>query len=860
MLKRNILLSFLVSIYLFSQAQEEGYALQLDSLSEIKDSSLNINLDFDYNNPKLYEIGGVTVNGIKNLNKSAIIKLSGLIVGDRIKIPGDNISSAISKLWEQGLFEDIKINAEKINGDIIFLNIELKENPRLSKFKFKGKISKSDITSLKEKMSLIRGKVLTEDLINNSLNTIKEYYINKGFFNIQVNYTTTVDSTISNAKNLIFNINKGKKVKIKEIIIQGRQKIANTNKTFFNKKDTIFAISDKAIRKSMKETKKKSFWNIFKTSKFIYENYEKDKANLINTYNEAGYRDARILRDSIYLNKEDNTLTVQIEVFEGDPYKFGKITFVGNTIYNNNQLYKQLGIKENELFNQSRLESRLFGSPDGNDLSSLYLDNGYLFFNATPIEISINEKKIDLEIKIYEGKQARINKVAIKGNTKTNDHVIMREIRTKPGDLFKRSDIMRSQRELAQMQYFDPEAFDVKIEPDPVRNEVDITYVLSEKSSDQIQLQGGWGGGRVVGSLGFTFNNFSTRNFFKKDKWNPLPSGDGQRFTISAQSNGVYYQQYRMSFVEPWLGGKKPNSLSFSLYKSISSNGQEGDERQAVELTGLTIGLSKRLKKPDDYFRIYNGINFQRYDLYNSQSFFSFTNGYSNNANYNIQIDRNSVDQLIYPRSGSNFLLSLKFTPPYSMLDEIDDYSSLTDQEKYKWIEYYKWNFKYSWFSSFTDKLVLATRSEIGFLGAYNNDLGVAPFERFYVGGDALTGMGSVFDGRELIALRGYSNNSISPQTGGTIYNKYTAELRYAISLNPGSTVYVLGFAEAGNSWENQDNFNPFQVKRSAGIGFRISLPMLGLMGLDYGWGLDEIPGNPDANGGQFHFSINQQF
>ena len=839
MLKRNILLSFLVSIYVFSQAQEEGYALQLDSLSEIKDSSLNINLDFDYNNPKLYEIGGVTVNGIKNLNKSAIIKLSGLIVGDRIKIPGDNISSAISKLWEQGLFEDIKINAEKISGDIIFLNIELKENPRLSKFKFKGKISKSDITSLKEKMSLIRGKVLTEDLINNSLNTIKEYYINKGFFNIQVNYTTTVDSTISNAKNLIFNINKGKKVKIKEIIIQGRQKIANTNKNFFNKKDTIFAISDKAIRKSMKETKKKSFWNIFKTSKFIYENYEKDKANLINTYNEAGYRDARILRDSIYLNKEDNTLTVQIEVFEGDPYKFGKITFVGNTIYNNNQLYKQLGIKENELFNQSRLESRLFGSPDGNDLSSLYLDNGYLFFNATPVEISVNEKKIDLEIKIYEGKQARVNKVAIKGNTKTNDHVIMREIRTKPGDLFKRSDIMRSQRELAQMQYFDPEAFDVKIEPDPVRNEVDITYVLSEKSSDQIQLQGGWGGGRVVGSLGFTFNNFSTRNFFKKDKWNPLPSGDGQRFTISAQSNGVYYQQYRMSFVEPWLGGKKPNSLSFSLYKSISSNGQEGDQRQAVELTGLTIGLSKRLKKPDDYFRIYNGVNFQRYDLYNSQSFFSFRNGYSNNANYNIQIDRNSVDQLIYPRSGSNFLLSLKFTPPYSMLDEIDDYSSLTDQEKYKWIEYYKWNFKYSWFSSFTDKLVLATRSEIGFLGAYNNDLGVAPFERFYVGGDALTGMGSVFDGRELIALRGYSNNSISPQTGGTIYNKYTAELRYAISLNPGSTVYVLGFAEAGNSWENQDNFNPFQVKRSAGIGFRISLPMLGLMGLDYGWGLD---------------------
>ena len=410
------------------------------------------------------------------------------------------------------------------------------------------------------------------------------------------------------------------------------------------------------------------------------------------------------------------------------------------------------------------------------------------------------------------------------------------------------------------MQYFDPEAFDVKIDPNPVRNEVDITYILSEKSSDQIQLQGGWGGGRVVGSLGFTFNNFSTRNFFKKDKWKPLPSGDGQRFTISAQSNGIYYQQYRMSFIEPWLGGKKPNSLSLSVYRSISSNGQTGNARQAVQLTGLSVGLSKRLKVPDDYFRIYNGINFQRYDLFNSQSFFSFSNGFSNNVNYNIQLDRNSVDQLIYPRSGSNFLLSLKLTPPYSMIDEVEDYNSLTDQEKYKWIEYYKWNFKYSWFSSFTDKLVLATRSEIGFLGTYNKELGVAPFERFYVGGDSMTGMGSVFDGRELIALRGYANNSVSPQTGGTIYNKYTAELRYALSLNPGSTVYILGFAEAGNSWEKQSNFNPFQVKRSAGIGFRISLPMIGLMGLDYGWGLDEITGNPDANGGQFHFSINQQF
>jgi outer membrane protein insertion porin family len=419
---------------------------------------------------------------------------------------------------------------------------------------------------------------------------------------------------------------------------------------------------------------------------------------------------------------------------------------------------------------------------------------------------------------------------------------------------------MRSQRELAQMKYFDPEAFDVKVDPDPARNEVDITYILSEQSSDQIQLQGGWGAGRVVGQLGFTFNNFSTRNIFKKDKWTPLPSGDGQRFTISAQSNGVYYQQYRMSFVEPWLGGKKPNAFTFSLYKSISSNGQLADERQAIKLTGLTIGLRKRLKFPDDYFRIYNGVNFQQYELINSQSFFSFTNGFSNNVNYNIQLDRNSVDQLIYPRRGSSLSLSLKLTPPYSMFDGVDDYSTLSDQEKYKWIEYYKWNFKSSWFSSFTDKLVLATRVEMGLLGGYNNNLGISPFERFYVGGDAMSGMGMVYDGRELIALRGYSNNSVSPQTGATIYNKYTTELRYALSLNPGSTVYALGFLEAGNAWDNFDNFNPFGVKRSAGFGVRITLPMIGIMGLDYGWGLDDIPGNPNASGGQFHFSMNQQF
>ena len=814
----------------------------------------------DYSIPKKYELGGVIVNGANNLNNNTLVSIAGLSIGESIEIPGDKISLAITKLWEQGLFSDVDIKIDKIIDQVVFLNINVKEHPRLSKFKFKGKkVRKSDITTLKDNLKLIRGKVLNQNLLNNSLNIIRKYYINKGFYNVRVSYITTADTATANSQDLIFNIIKGKKIKIKEIILKGRKQYPNTHKTFFNSKDTTYAVSNRKLRKSMKETKAKSFWRFWKTSKLIDQNYEDDKSNLILEYNKKGYRDAQIKYDTSYMNI-DNTMSLEITIEEGNTYQFGKVSFTGNTIYNSEQLSNTLGIKEGDVFDQSILDARLFGGADGSDISSLYLDDGYLFFNANPIEIGIANGKIDIEVRIYEGKQARVNKVMVKGNTKTNDHVIMRELRTRPGDLFKRSDIMRSQRELAQMQYFDPEKFDVKVDPDPERNEVDITYVVEERSSDQIQLQGGWGAGRVVGSLGLTFNNFSTRNILKKDKWKPLPSGDGQRLSLTASSNGIYYQNYRISFTEPWLKRKKPNSLTISLSKSISSNGQQGNEREAVEITSFSIGLGKRLKYPDDYFTLYNGITFQQYKLINSQSFFSFSNGFSNNISYSIKLGRNSLDQLIYPRRGSNFLLSLKLTPPYSLFRGIEDYTSISDQEKYSWIEYYKWNFKSSWFSAFTEKLVLNTRVEMGLLGSYNDGLGIPPFERFYLGGDGMSGMGYQFDGRELIALRGYGNNTVSPLTGGTVYNKYTTELRYAISLNPGSTVYALTFLEAGNSWEGFDNFNPFEVKRSAGFGVRIMLPMIGMMGLDYGWGLDEIYNRPDANGGQFHFSIGQQF
>jgi len=814
----------------------------------------------DYSSPIEYTIAGITITGTKYLDKNTLISISGLEIGKKTTIPGQDISLAIKNLWKQGLFSDISIDIINIEDKNVFLNISLQEYSKISKFNFKGKIKKHDIKELKDQLKLMRGTVLSKNLINNSVYTIELYFKDKGYNNVKVDYEINEDAKVVNSSILTFNIQKGEKVKIREIIIHGRELRKNNTKNFFNKADMTYALSDLTIKRKMKETKEKKWWRFFKVSKFNDDNLKEDLNAIIQKYNEKGYRDARILKDTNYLNP-DNTLTIEAWIYEGDPYKFRNISFVGNTIYSNEELSRILSIKNGDIFDKSILDSRIYGSATGNDISSLYLDNGYLFFNANPVEIATENNEIDLEIRITEGQQAKINKVIVNGNTKTNDHVIMREIRTKPGDLFKRSDIIRTQRELAALDYFNPETLgNIDIDPDQVRNTVDVTYNVEEKSSDQINLQGGWGGGRVIGTLMFQFKNFSTRNIFKPKFWDPLPSGDGQQLMISASSNGVYYQNYRLSFMEPWLGGKKPNSLSLALYRNVFSNGLDGEDKERTQITGMTIGLGKRLQVPDDFFTYSNFLGFQQYKLENSQSFFSFTDGVSNDFNFNAILGRNSVDQPTFPRTGSFFSLNVKLTPPYSLFDGIDNYSSQTDQEKYKFIEYYKWNFNSKWYSAFTEKLVLATRMEIGYLGMYNKDVGAAPFGRFYLGGDGMSGMGYQFDGRELISLRGYSNNSVSPQTGGTIFNRYSAELRYAISLNPASTVYALGFLEAGNAWDDFDYFNPFSVKRSVGFGVRITIPMMGLMGLDYGWGLDEIIGNPDANVGQFHFSIGQTF
>lgn len=801
--------------------------------------------DIDYLTPKEYEIGGITVTGVQFLDNNMLIMLSGLNVGDKITIPGDKISAAIDKLWEQGLFENIKITASKISGKTIFLDIFLQERPRLSKFKFTG-IRKGEADKVREELKISSGDVVTENLITRSTNIIEKYFNGKGFLNAEANIIQIRDTSISNSVILNIQVKKNKRVKIKQINFHGNE-----------------LLTDNKLRRSLKETKQKRIWHIFKSSKFIKEDYEADIDKVIAKYNELGFRDARFIKDSVTKNN-NRSISLDIWVYEGKKFFFRDIKFVGNTKYSSKQLTDILKIKRGDTYNQSALEQNLSFNPNGYDISSLYMDDGYLFFQAIPVETQVDNDSIDIEIRIREGKQARINKVTVKGNTKTNDHVVIREIKTIPGQLFSRSDIIRTTRELAQLRYFNAETIKPVPTPNPENGTVDIEYQVEETSSDQVELSGGWGGGMVVGTLGLSFNNFSARNFFKKDAWRPLPSGDGQKLSLRGQTNGKYYYSVSASFTEPWLGGKKPNSLSVSVYHSKQSNGYDSESSDYASLTinGASVGLGKRLKWPDDYFTIYHTISLQNYVLNNYGSLFSFSDGYANNLNYSLSISRNSIDAPIYARSGSEISLTLQLTPPFSMFSN-KDYKSISDQDRFKWIEYHKWKFKASWFFNLTGKLVLNTKARFGFVGYYNSDIGYPPFERFYLGGDGLSGY--ALDGRELIALRGYGNNSLTPRdknstnfVGGNVYDKFTVEMRYPLSLNPNATIYGLAFLEGGNAWKSFKEFNPYNMYKSAGFGVRIFLPMFGMLGLDWGYGFDKIPGFSDAAGGQFHFSINQ--
>lgn len=812
----------------------------------------------DYTNPIEYELGGITISGVQFLDNNILIMLTGLSVGDKINIPGEEVSNAIKNLWEQGLFGNIQVTIESTHQNTVFLNFHLEEKPRLSKFSFDG-VRRSEADRLREKINLVRGDVVNENVISRTKSIIEDYFIDKGFLFCDVNITKKNDTTVTNSVILEIEIDKKSKVKINEIIIHGSTPYKPS--LLDRIRGYVDYLSERAIKRTLKNTKEKNFFRIFKASRYIEEEYEKDKKALIERYNEMGFRDANIISDTIY-RYDDRTVNIEIHLKEGNRFYFRNINWVGNTKYSDKHLSNILGIEKGDVYNQKLLETKLYMSPDERDISSLYLDDGYLFFSVTPIEINVENDSIDLEIRIYEGQQATVKRVSISGNTKTHDHVILRELRTRPGELFNRSDIIRSQRELLQLGYFDQEKLNVNPIPDPTDGTVDIEYIVEETSSDQLELSGGWGAGRIVGTLGVSFNNFSLRNFFKGSAWTPIPSGDGQRLSLRAQSYGIGYQAYNLSFTEPWFGGRKPNALSFSVYHSIQSNGlpRDDDRRESIAITGVSVGLGKRLTWPDDYFTLYQNVGIQTYDVNNFFSSFSFTEGRSNNLSYTVVFARNSIDAPIFPRSGSESGLSLQLTPPFSLFSD-KDYATMSEQEKFKWIEYHKWKFNTSWFTRMAGNLVLNLRTRFGFLGLYNKDIGVSPFERFYLGGDGLSGFS--LDGREIIALRGYANNSLTPRgkhgfIGGTIYNKYTMELRYPVSLNPMATIFVLGFAEAGNSWEHFKDFNAFQVKRSAGFGVRIFLPMFGLLGLDWGYGFDEIPGMPNAHRSQFHFSIGQ--
>ncbi|MFM9422599.1 MAG: outer membrane protein assembly factor BamA [Bacteroidota bacterium] len=813
------------------------------------------NTNVDYAEPRKMKIAGITVLGAEFTDPQAIKLFAGLQVGQELMIPGDEIADAVRKLWTNQLFSDIDIRLAEARGDDAYLVIVVKEMPRLGVFRFDG-IKKSEADNLREKMKIRTGNVANENLKATAINVIREYYLEKGFYNAQVSIKEKPYDNLPNSVELTFDIERGNRIKIEEIEWVGVSQFKTAK-----------------LNWAMKNTKSVAWWRVFKSSKFIDEEYEEDKVAIVNKYNKEGFRNMRILKDSVYRISPER-LKVRIEVEEGNKFYFRNISFIGNTKYRSSSLDSVLNIKKGDVFNMEVLQTRINMNQNGRDIASLYSDDGYLNFYAYPVESLVPPDSIDIEIRMGEGKQYRLGTVSVSGNDKTNDHVIYREIRTLPGDLFNRSDLMRTQRELNALGYFDPEGFDVRTNPRPDEGLVDLEYVVAEKPSDQIELSGGWGGGRVVGTLGLSFNNFSMRNFFKKEAWSPLPTGDGQRLSIRAMSNGTFFQSYSLSFVEPWLGGKKPNSLMVSVTHTVQSNGQKkyinDDElnpaRQSLQVTGASVIFGQRLQKPDDWFSVQTGISYQHFNLSNYASFFSFKDGYSNNLAANFTLARTSISDNIYPTWGSQITLTTKCTLPYTFIGEkfmgkSYDYESMSQQDKVDWLEYYKMKFTAKWYTPLnkhkTNKLVLHTHVGFGFLGTYNKKLGSSPFERFYLGGVYLSGF--MLDGREIVNLRGYDDLSLtmpSDRVGAPVISKYGAELRYPISLNPQATIFALAFAEAGRTWTDFTDYNPFNLYKSAGAGLRIFLPMFGLLGFDYGWRLDDLPNYPNMARGQFHFSI----
>ena len=893
-----------------------------------------------YTNPKTYEVAEIEVIGEKYLDEIALKSLSGIKVGDNISIPGEAISGAINKLWKQGIIGDIKIVINKIEDEKVYLSIVLKERPRLSTFNITG-IGRTQKTELSEKINLIRGRIVTDAVLKNTQNIIETYFKKKGFYNVDVAIKQELDTIVANSIKLDINIAKNKKVKIDNISFEGNTNYSDAKlkgklkksgervrvtlfKEIFNR--TLSLINPKNLfgaKNGIKPNDVIEFVtdnakiNILKSSKFITSELENDKENLISFYQSKGYRDIKFLDEKVIRNGDYIDLKLSID--PGNRYYFRNINWTGNYIYDEGVLNEVLGIKPGDIYDTETLEKKITYNPNGSDVSGLYQDNGYLFSNIQPIEVGIVNDSVDIEMRVYEGAQATINKILIKGNDRTSDHVIRRELRTIPGQKYNRSELIRTQRELSQLGYFDPENINPIPVPNPQNETVDITWEVEEKPSDQVELSGGWGGYfGFVGTVGLSFSNFSVKNIKDFSKWRPLPVGDGQKLSVRVQANGRQFQTYSFTFSEPWLGGRKPNNFSINYSYSVNRmldffgtggynpyggyggygglggyggyggygglggyggyggygyggygyNGQSSKNSKIIgsmKVHAVTIGLGRRIVWPDDFFIISNSLLYYNYDLFNFGQSLGFDTGVTNTIAFKTNISRNSVDNPMFPRSGSMFSLDVAITPPYSKWNNLN-YETAEPQERYKWAEYHKWMFDSKFYTRIIGDLILESRAHFGYIGAYGDENKIGPFERFYLGGDGLSGSYSNFLlGTERIALRGYENNSLVPLDmeknirGGTIYNKFVFELRHPISLNPNATIFGLTFVEAGNNWNSQKDFNPFELYRSAGLGVRIFMPAFGLLGIDWGYGFDKLPGQPNRSGPQFHFSIGQQ-
>ena len=831
-----------------------------------------------------FTIADITVSGETSYGSETILTYSGLKKGESVIIPGGvKISAAIKKLWDSNLFSSIEVFATKTEGSNVYLEVALNDLPELKDVKIVG-VKKGKIKEIIKENNLTSGVKVTENLITTTKNYLENKYRKLGFLNAKTTVTTSkvVDSVKKSRVDMLVRIDRGQKIKVKSITFDGAGKL-----------------SAKKLRKAMKNTKQKNIFHVLKRSKYIEADYKEDLQSVVDKYKEKGYRDARVVSDTLTTN-DNNTISLNIGVEEGEKYYYGSINFLGNSIYSDEQLNQVLKIKRGDTYNGIELEKRIADNsdPDAFDLTNLYQNNGYLFSTITPVEVSTDGNIIDMEIRVTEGKPAYFKNISVSGNDKTNDAVIYRELRTRPGQLYSKSNIVRTIRELGQLGYFDAQ----QISPDlknvnPTDGTLDVEYTVVEKGASQIELQGGYGGGGFIGTLGLSFNNFAIKDIFNKKAYRPFPMGDGQSLALRLQASR-FYQTYSLSFTEPWLGGKKPVQFSSSLSQTkqflYNPATRNADRDRSFNITGITFGIAKKLSVPDDYFVLSQAVSFQYYDLNNyNTGLFTFGNGNSNNLAYTVGLSRNNTfNDPIYPEGGSSFSLTAKLSFPYSAINNVD-YAALKrereaqndliqqyattnlpeapgivntastrigeiDQERYKWLEFYKIKFKGEWYTKLAGKLILKPTFEFGFLGAYNNDRGVIPFERFFLGGD---GLGTYsLDGREAIALRGYPNQSLSSQDGGSIYNKFSLELRHPITLAQQTKIYALAFLEGGASYNNFDDFDPFAVKRSAGVGLRLFMPAFGLLGIDFGHGFDALPGETIKSGWQTHFIIGQQF